>query len=278
MHIKTMAELLNVLRPLWEAHQNDFNEARSFTTEARVTRIRKDLDEYERTAGVNCMSSVGPATPFAQELSQILIEFLECSVASIVQAEGTSKDAVEVLLELTAAVATDHVEVCSALLERAIQLSETHLDNVRSIACRTIGWIVHYILNQSKIPASAYNDILDAASQALLPRFTDKSQSVRLASIQAGGQFFSADATDPDLLQALLWCLQHDPSVANRVAALESIPITLETIDFVVQRIRDVKVKVRVAALQVLRIKCSDLSLLEPIQCAAVVEAGYTER
>jgi hypothetical protein len=72
--------------------------------------------------------------------------------------------------------------------------------------------------------------------------------------------------------------LQHDPSVTNRVAALDSIPVTLQTMDVILARVRDVKSKVRVAAVTTLRSKLGDLRQWEAEQCAELVEAGLTDR
>ena len=274
-HTFTMKDLFDVLAPHWEAHQSK-SERNQLSVETSVARIRKELDEYELQVGLNAMDLKGNSSPFQDQLKNSLLHFLDCTIASLVETENSSKDAAEAILELTAAAAATNVGVCQAILERTIRLTETHIDNIRAVACSTIGWIVHYILQQKS--SSGYNKLLDVASQALLPRFTDKAQSVRLAAILAGKKFFVDDATDPDLLQALLWCLQHDPSVANRVAAVESLPLTLETIDFVVQRVRDIKSKVRVATLRALREKCEDITLLDSIQCASIIEAGYTDR
>ena len=277
----TTTELRSILRPHWEAHQRD---SKALSIASRVHRIQKDVNEHALAVGLHGVSlndnnNNNKDSVLQEQLAQVLMEFLDGSVALVVQTEDASADAVQAVLELTAAVAATNVAVCRALLQRALQLSEiAHVDLVRVVACKAIGWMVYYIFQQSQT-TTPFHDVLDAASQALLPRFTDKTQSVRLAAIQAARHFFVSDtATDPDLLQALLWSLQHDPSVANREAAALSLPVTLETIDFLAQRVRDTKVRVRVAALRALQQNCHDLSLLEPGQCAAIVQAGYTNR
>lgn len=271
-----MAELIAILRPHWEAHQDE--EGTPLSVESRARQIAKDLRQRDLTASMEGMNldDRGSSTAFSQQLAAALVELLDNVMISIVETENRSKEAVEGLLELTAAVATDDVEACGTVLARAVELSETQVDHVRCAAGKTIGWITKYITKQHKV--SEYNDILDTASQALLPLFTDKTQPTRLAAIRAGVHFFQKDATDPEVLQSLLWSCQHDPSVSNRVAAVESVPITLETIDFLVQRVRDVKSKVRVASLQALRNKCNDFSILESYHCVTIVQAGYTER
>lgn len=270
-----MKDLFDVLALHWEAHQSK-SERSPLSIEARLRHIQKALDEYELQVGIDAMNLQGSSSPFKTQLKHSLLRFLDCAFVSLVETDNSSKEAAEALIELTSAVAATNADVCDEILERTTQFMESHIDNIRASACSTVGWIVHYVFQQKH--TSDYNHVLDVASQALLPRFSDKAQSVRMAAIMAGKTFFEDDTTDPDLLQALLWCLQHDPSVANRVAAVESIPLTLETVDFVVQRVRDTKTKVRVAALRALREKCQDITLFDPVQCASVIEAGFTDR
>ena len=300
-----MTELEAVLRPHFEAHQRE--SGRKAALESRVKRIQNDRNEYALAVGLSGVSlhkdkdnnSNTNLQQQEEELAQCLLKFLDCAVACVVQTQDASSDAVRAVLELTTAVAAaTSVAVCHTVLQRIVHLSDNQVDLVRVVACRAVGAMVSFILaspqrranNNTNKQASttAFNDILDAASQALLPRFTDKTQSVRLAAIQSARHFFFAandtddhtttTTTDPDLLQALLWSLQHDPSVANREAAAQHLPVTLQTVDFLVQRVRDTKRRVRVAALRALRENCRDLTLLEPGQCAALVQAGWTNR
>jgi hypothetical protein len=217
----------------------------------------------------------------------------------------SSKLAVDNILQLTAAIsATSTVtslESCMDVLQYVEKISRTpKLDTFRSISCQWIGYLVNHILdaqnsnrcssgndiegNIDSINSSIkYNDILDAASQALLPRFTDKSQSVRMAAIYAGANFFQQNGTvittDPDILQAMIWSLQHDPSPVNRFVSCTVIPINLETVDYLISRIRDLKPKIRCAALERLHSAFSpSSSLLEPPQATACLMAGWTNR
>ena len=110
-----------------------------------------------------------------------------------------------------------------------------------------------------------------------MPRLTDKSQSVRNSAIRACSHFFEAEGSD-DLLEMLLWNLWHDPSVANRVAALDALPISKDTVDHIITRVRDVKEKVRLQALEVLRNKVDPLSDLEQEHFAEIVRCGLFVR
>ena len=88
------------------------------------------------------------------------------------------------------------------------------------------------------------------------------------------------------LLEAWLWNLWHDPSVSNRVLAVETIPISSESsssrravlVDHLISRLRDVKEKVRVAAVQALHTKVVSLADLSSIQMAEIVKSGLSAR
>jgi hypothetical protein len=237
----------------------------------------------------------------------------------------TSKHSIDKVVQLSAAItATQSItslDSCTTMLQYVEQISRTPSSEMfRSISCQWIGYLVHSILHEQcnnrqrqSFPignlgecndnsinnSNNYNDILDMASQALIPRFTDKSQIVRMAAIYAGTNFFveqKIDATistttDPDILQSMIWSLQHDPSPINRLVSCTVIPINLETIDYIITRIRDVKPKVRCAAIQRLYNTFSPSSShpsstmsiiqkiqLEPSQAAACVMAGWTNR
>ncbi|GAX20005.1 condensin complex subunit 3 [Fistulifera solaris] len=275
-----MSSVFEIIRSHCEDHQESRGDDRSLSVERRAAKIVEEIEEYglaTQMQRVALDTSEGNCT-FEYEIADQLIHFLECSLYSLVKTDSESKEAVKTVLELLAIVSSCDSIICKHVVERVVHLSEAKLDSVRATVCQFMGWVVGKIMSQSSKKIDEFNDVLDSASQMLLPRMTDKSQSVRLSAIKASAHFFTRDATDPDILQALLWCMQHDTSVANRIAATDCVPINLETIDYVIQRIRDIKSKVRVAALQSIRIKCNDLSLLDPTQCASLLQAGYTER
>ena len=68
------------------------------------------------------------------------------------------------------------------------------------------------------------------------------------------------------------------------MAALHNLPVTVQTMDVVLSRLRDVKRKVRLAALEILQTKVAGgannnfMTLLDASQCAGIVQAGMTDR
>lgn len=139
-------------------------------------------------------------------------------------------------------------------------------------------------------------DCLDKAGSILLPRLTDKAQAVRCAAIRAcSAFFFAASADSPSenededeneslletretILDGLLGRMAHDPSLANRCAAIQSVPITEDTVPYLLERVGDVKEKVRVAALEVLRNRVDVIKDMTEEQRVDVLRFGLTSR
>ena len=140
-------------------------------------------------------------------------------------------------------------------------------------------------------------DCLDRAGSILLPRLTDKAQAVRCAAIRACSAFFvdagnsiSENETETEdeasslseiretILDALLGRMAHDPSFANRCAAIQSVPITEDTVPYLLERVGDVKEKVRVAALDVMRNRVDVVEDLTEEQRVDVLRFGLTSR
>ena len=140
-------------------------------------------------------------------------------------------------------------------------------------------------------------DCLDKAGSILLPRLTDKAQAVRCAAIKACSAFFvdatngstseNEDETEDEsslseiretILDALLGRMAHDPSFANRCAAIQSVPITEDTVAYLMERVGDVKEKVRVAALDVMRNRVDVVEDMTEEQRVDVLRFGLTSR
>ncbi|KAL7560246.1 hypothetical protein ACA910_015467 [Epithemia clementina (nom. ined.)] len=289
-------ELLEVLEPLFDAYQHSstgrrnsaliqshvadvYHATRKFRANWQAKEGKQDVDEGE-----------GEVEDSVEEwltcLSEVLVHFFDCAIS--MEYTASSKHAVGAIFELVAAVASHHLVLVEEVLDRAIECSRVLLERVRASACQFIGNQVSYILTSNRLSSEERDQLLDQASQALIPRITDKAQSVRLAFNHAAGSFFSKmteegnetvpnEEDDPELREGLQWSLQHDPSVTNRIAALEALPVTVQTSDLVISRLRDVKPKVRCAAADLVG-SLSIATQLDADQCAAVVEAGSTSR
>ena len=208
--------------------------------------------------------------------------------------------------------------VAQALMDRSALLSDVAPDAVRSYVCTFVGFCVHhlcrgmistedgcgtsFLLHATNKSSDDIHDgqddwrldCLDKAGSILLPRLTDKAQAVRCAAIRAcSAFFFAASADSPSgnedeneslletreaILDGLLGRMAHDPSLANRCAAIQSVPITEDTVPYLLERVGDVKEKVRVAALEVLRNRVDVIEDMTEEQRVDVLRFGLTSR
>ena len=185
--------------------------------------------------------------------------------------------------------------ICLPVLSHICKFAECSVDAVRVVAVRSLCTFAECLGSTSSIDPSLEERLimLDTIQQALLPRFTDKSISVRCAVVQAcfplAFQLSNRDnplRTDPDILQALQWIVQHDPSPNNRITAIQHAPIDRSTMEYIIPRIRDTKVGARTAVIASISnaippAKTSDEPynfLLPSRHIADIVTAGYTDR
>ena len=194
---------------------------------------------------------------------------------------GDPTEAVERVLDLAAALACRPGSPAgsrapAALLGRALALAGCPSERVRALCCSFAGMCASRLGGREEEeeegggddgdgPAAAAGDALDLAGQVLLPRLTDRSQSVRLAALGAAGpvllargcgggaaevaEVAEADADADSLAAAVLLRMAHDPSPACRAAAVRSCPLTEATAPAILERVRDVRDLVRAEAL-----------------------------
>lgn len=223
-----LTELHQLVRDHLDGYQRD---------EDKDTSLPQRLKEFER-AFEELNNDVTP-----QHFGTVLIDYM--NVTLTMDLKASSKDAVYAVLELIGTMAGLSAVSFKAVLDHAVICTKAKLENVRVCGVRVIGALTETWNSSKGIP----EEYLDVASQALVPRFTDKARSVREAAIEACPPFFR-EADDPELRQSLIWNLQHDTSVTNRVLALSCLPMTAQTIDTVLSRLGDESSKIRVAAVK----------------------------
>ena len=241
-------ELLEALEPVLDAYQRSSPTRRSSTfIEDTVDELYQAVEEF-RAKWQQEEDGQQTEDDVLNCLSDVLVHFFDCTISE----ENTAgcKDSIDAIFQLLTTVAAKRFVLVRELLDRAIECSGVLLERVRACACQFIGLQVSVLLSTEMLNVAERDELLDQASQALIPRITDKAQSVRLAYIQAASCFFSSsnegdesqtEDDDPELRQGLQWSLQHDPSVTNRVAALEALPATVQMSDLIISRLRDVK-------------------------------------
>ena len=253
------------------------------SVEARVALLRQELASKNVTALDSDDDDEFPNGPVYQATAAVL-RCVDTAMATEISKD--SQDAVDCIFELAACFACSggNGHLAQALTARAVQFSVVIMERVRVQACNLLGLCVRYLLTGDENGGeedSWRDECVDVARQAIRSRLTDKSQAVRNAAIYASASLFvrnkELDDNDEEFLESLLWNMNHDPSAANRSSALQSVPIVKDTVDDVIARVRDVKVKVRVEALNTL---CSKMLVytLSSVQYAELVRSGLTDR
>ena len=192
-----------------------------------------------------------------------------------------------------------------AVIERARGFSMVEPELIRGQACAMLGCLASHLIgklirHKDKRSSNDKKDMLtehlSSIEKTVFPRLTDKSQSVRQKAIQAAGMLFGSrelvletdtlnktreEVPSSKLLEGLLWSMWHDPSVANRVEAIQAVRIdSAETLGHVIARIRDVKEKVRVAAINALHVKVDPRrkEIMTEEHFRDIVRSGLTDR
>ena len=234
----------------------------------------------------------------SEYLTPLLTRYVDAALTTEIDSEN--KDAVERVLNLVVALSfglclSSKSNYClQTILDRIELFSNCTSEKIRSQACVLLGcFACHIVFVKDNVDWK--NDCLVTIETMLLPRLTDKSQLARQRAIQATGNMLSTSTkpsgkegndddesvSTPTLLEPLLWSMWHDPSVANRIEAIRAVPInSAETLNHVIARIRDVKEKVRVAAIEKIQeipVAFYNTIMTEDHFCE-IVKFGLTER
>jgi hypothetical protein len=265
-----------LLEQQFEAHQQHEGTL-SHSASARAASIKKQITSFTLNNAVSSLSLTGKGRleeTEEEEVALLLVQYVDAAVAIEINSE--TQEPVDRVMDLAAALAvimgedTTHI-----LISRSLKFSSALLERVRGQACQFMGFLASHLNDSRKDWA---RESLSQLLQALEVSLTDKSQSVRNSAIRATTHCFADLDAAEDILETLLWSLWHDPSVANRMAAVHAVPITSETVDHIISRVRDVKEKVRVQALEVLRTKVDPVSHLSQDQFAEVIRSGLSVR
>lgn len=264
------------LQQQFESHQRD-EGALSHSAAARASSMKKQISVLALNNSVSKMSlqQGSDASTDGEALTSLLLQYVDSSMA--VDISSDNKEVVEQVLDLVSALATiSSEEATEAVAARAMEYSTVLLERVRGQACLLMGFLAYHLSAQNE---QWMQEWFEALKESIMPRLTDKSQSVRNCAIRASAKFFFGDdGSSDDLLEMLLWNVWHDPSVVNRVAAVEALPVTKDTVDHIITRVRDVKEKVRVQALAVLRNRVDPQTDLEHQHFAEIIQSGLSVR
>jgi hypothetical protein len=265
-----------LLEQQFEAHQQHEGTL-THTASARATSIKKQISVFSLNNAVSSLSLTGKGgheETEEEEVALLLVQYVDAAIALEINSEA--QESVDRVMDLAAALAVILGEnTTRVLISRSLLFSSALLERVRGQACQLMGFLASHLSDSCEDWA---RESLSQLLQALEVSLTDKSQSVRNSAIRSTAHCFADLDAAEDLLETLLWSLWHDPSVVNRMAAVQTVPITSETVDHIISRVRDVKEKVRVQALEVLRTKVDPITHLSQDQFSEVIRSGLSVR
>lgn len=287
----TMSDLERVVFKYFDAHQRGIDVRRSRRTngsiESHIGSLKGELQTLELSSDFKKVSLRQKECTSPDLQNELIATLLRCiDAAMATEVSNDSIESISAIFELVAAAVSFGNPVAKAVLARSLQFTDVVMERVRTNACKILGLCVEVIVSISDNNETLFfldHDrdedwkvkFLEAAKDGLLPRLTDKSQAVRNAAIVACGAF--GDDMHDETLQSLLWSLNHDPSPANRSAAIASVPCNSDSIDHLIERARDTKVKVRVDALNALRTKMNVCDMTADNFCR-LIHTGVTDR
>jgi len=260
------------------------------TSRRMAASIQKHVKILVLNNGITNSSDV-----FLKYLTPLLTKYIDVALTTEINPEN--KDTVERVLNLVVAVtlsfgfSSKDKYGLETILDRIGLFSNCPVEKIRGQACVLLGcFACHIEFVKDEVDWKKY--CLAMIETLLLPRLTDKSQLVRQRAIQGSGMLLEStksscqqsddnSTSTPAILEPLLWSMWHDPSVANRIEAIRAVPIvSAKILHHVITRIRDVKEKVRVAAvekLQEVSVSFFNNIMTEDHICE-IVKFGLTER
>jgi len=285
----TMRNLERLVLQHFDAYQRGKEVHKSHrtngTVESRIVLLKEELQTLMLSSDFNQMSLEGRQRALHPQ-NELIASLLHCvDVAMATEMTNDSHDSISAILELASAMTPFGSPVAEAVIARSLKFTDVSVERVRAQACKLLGLCVEAILSDHNNHKLAFlerdedhvwkDKCVNLAKDGLLPRLTDKSQAVRKAAITACGSF--GDTMHSEMLQSLLWSLNHDPSAANRSAAIESVPCNVNSIDHLIQRVRDIKVNVRVDAIDAIRTKMNVADMTYSQFCL-LIQTGLTDR
>jgi len=193
-------------------------------------------------------------------------------------------EAVERILDLASVFSFKFSPSCySGIWNIATQVLQSTIVPLRCKGCYLIGRCLQALTESED--EDVIIDYCKLAEKTITPRLSDKNYLVRCAAIRACQYVFIKECQRKQqyyywpskIEEGLIVAMAHDSSFANRAVAVESISITEDTLPFIVERISDVKPKVRECALSTLQAKVA-FDQLQEQQRMDIISSGLTER
>lgn len=145
---------------------------------------------------------------------------------------------------------------------------------VRIRSCQLIAHIFQNVSSSSEMDVT----FLETAAKVLSERLRDKITTVRLWAVKAVAKLQNHHNDNDITVYELLRIMQSDSSADVRVAALETISVFKVSLPEIINRMKDVKTEVRLAAVQKLTNDVRDVRYWKPKQRRFAIECGLHDR
>ena len=134
----------------------------------------------------------------------------------------------------------------AASINHLLIRTTTSNKTVRFRACEVIAGIMAGMKAETEVSDEMFTSMV----KFLAPRLRDKAPNVRFWAIKAVGRLQNPQDDDDIVLSELIRIMASDTSKDARVAAVENVCICKKSLPALVERIKDIKSEVRVAALE----------------------------
>ena len=211
-----------------------------------MDKILPIISEAQRTI-VNHQSGVKKLIVIiSSSITENLNSFLFCVDHILV---NTKKDsAIERLVKFTCDFFSAADETCFEIGIRHLLLRSQAVEkNVRYRACQMVAGILGNMNPNTEISEETWFAMVETLS----PRLRDKNTTVRLWAIKAVGLLQNSDETKRNqIIEEITRLMNSDTLASIRVAAIETILVTNQTLPMIIEKVKDIHKDVRIATLQ----------------------------
>lgn len=189
----------------------------------------------------NCVDRVLVCTKKEPSVERVIKFICDVVIASITNCETPNADSLQIS-ESRSEFDDFFTSSINHLLARTVSSNKV----VRLRACEIIAGIMSSMKAETEVSDGIYSNMV----KFLIPRLRDKVPGVRMWSIKAIGRLQNPLDDDDLVLSEIIRLMTCDASKDVRVAAVENVCICKRSLPALVERIKDIKSEVRVAALE----------------------------
>lgn len=234
------------------------------------------LDEVQKSssairAAIRKLQVVFDERSDKEDQEQMLVTLFKCFDQLLVCSKKEAA-AERVLKFFSSFIASSGDELFRTGMEYLLFRSQANDKTVRFRSLQTIAAIFSAMPEGAEIA----QDLWDKMSEVLLPRLKDKQPNVRLWALRATSRIQTHDEKDP-FHREFCRLMTTDASKDIRVTAIETIHLTNKSLPALIERIKDVRPEVKVAAYDRLE-KNTTVKHLKAHMRLQVVQHGLRDR